>query len=116
MSLYSSFLSMGPFVLLAVTAVAFGPWGEDDDEEWSYAFLWDVALDLSVIGGGIVSVLVLGEVVLPSAVTRWGVMIAGCLSLVLLAVHMLSEVVSRYHSHRHDLAIAEPRAPDSPRS
>ena len=53
MTLYASFLSMAPFILLAVTAGTFGPWGKGDDAQWSYTFLWDVAMVLSVIGGGI---------------------------------------------------------------
>ncbi|HSK55112.1 MAG TPA: hypothetical protein VK908_07650 [Jiangellales bacterium] len=104
MSLYSSFLTLGPFIPLAVTAGAFGPWGRDDDEHWSYAFLWDVAMVLSVITGGIVSLLVLGEVVGKSTATRW-IVIAGCLSLALLAVHMLGAIYSLHRSHRRDLAV-----------
>ena len=103
MSLYSAFLSMAPFILLAVTAGAFGPWSEDDDKEWSYAFLWDVVLVLSVIAGGIVSLLVLGEVVGPNEVTQDFVVVAGCVSLALLAEHMLTTVRSRYRKHRTGL-------------
>lgn len=100
MTLYSSFLSMAPFVLLAVTAGAFGPWSADKNKEWSYAFLWDVVLVLSVITGGIVSILVLGEVVAPSDLTQDFVVVAGCVSLALLAEHMLSTVRSRYRTHK----------------
>lgn len=107
MTLYAAFLSMAPFILLAVTAGAFGPWSGDVDEEWSYAFLWDVALVLGVIAGGIVSVLVLGEVFSPSTATRWTVIVAGCLSLALLAVHMLGAVRSRYRSRRRELPVEE---------
>ena len=32
MTLYAAFLSMAPFILLAVTAGAFGPWREDVDK------------------------------------------------------------------------------------
>ena len=79
MSLYSAFLSMAPFILLAVT------WSAGDGQQWSYALLWDVVLVLSVIAGGIVSLLVLGEVVSPNEVTRDFVVVAGCVSLALLA-------------------------------
>lgn len=103
MSLYSAFLSMAPFILLAVTAGAFGPWSEGGNKEWSYAFLWDVVLVLSVITGGIVSLLVLGEVVGPNEWTQDFVVVAGCVSLALLAEHMLSTVRSRYRAHRSDL-------------
>jgi hypothetical protein len=103
MTLYSAFLSMAPFILLAVTAGAFGPWSEDDDKEWSYAFLWDVVLVLSVIAGGIVSRLVLGEVVGPNELTQDFVVVAGCVSLALLAERMLSTVRSRYRAHRSGL-------------
>jgi hypothetical protein len=100
MTLYAAFLSMAPFILLAVTAGAFGPWSADDDKEWSYAFLWDVVLVLTVITGGILSILVLGEVVSPNEVTQDTVVVAGCVSLALLAEHMLSAVRSRYRAHR----------------
>lgn len=103
MTLYSAFLSMAPFILLAVTAGAFGPSSEDDDQAWSYAFLWDVALVLSVVAGGIVSILVLGEVVSPNEVTQDFVVVAGIVSLVLLAEHMLSVVRSRYRAQGSDL-------------
>jgi hypothetical protein len=102
MTLYAAFLSMAPFILLAVTAGAFGPWSEDA-EGWSYAFLWDVVLVLSVITGGIVSLLVLGEVFGPNEFTQDFVVVAGCVSLALLAEHMLSTVRSRYRAHRRDL-------------
>jgi hypothetical protein len=102
MTLYAAFLSMAPFILLAVTAGAFGPWSEDDDQEWSYAFLWDVVLVLSVVAGGIVSLLVLGEVFGPNEFTQDFVVVAGCVSLALLAEHMLSTVRSRYRAHRSD--------------
>jgi hypothetical protein len=102
-TLYAAFLSMAPFILLAVTAGAFGPWSDDDDEEWSYTFLWDVVLVLSVITGGIVSLLVLGEVFGPNEFTQNFVVVAGCVSLALLAEHMLSSVRSRYRAHRSDL-------------
>jgi hypothetical protein len=86
-----------------VTAGAFGPWSEDADQEWSHAFLWDVVLVLSVITGGIVSILVLGEVFGPNEFTQGFVVVAGCVSLVLLAEHMLSTVRSRYCAHKSDL-------------
>lgn len=87
---------MGPFILLAVTKGAFGPW--DDRGEWRYSFLWDVLMVLGIVVGGIVSILVLGEVLAATSITRWIVVIAGCLSLALLAAHMLSEVWSLYRS------------------
>jgi hypothetical protein len=98
MTLYSAFLSMAPFILLAV-AGAFGPWSEDDGNTKSrLEFVWDVVLVLSVIGGGIVSLLVLGEVVSPSDLTQDFVVVAGCVSLALLAEHMLSTIRSRYRA------------------
>jgi hypothetical protein len=111
MTLYAAFLSMAPFILLAVTAGAFGPWSEDDDKEWSYAFLWDVVLVLSVIAGGIVSLLVLGEVFGPNEFTQDFVVVAGCVSLALLAEHMLSTVRSRYRAHKRDLTAADDDTP-----
>ena len=52
--------------------------------------LWDVGLVLSVVAGGIVSLLVLGEVVGPNEFTQDFVVVAGCVSLALLAEHILS--------------------------
>lgn len=107
MTLYASFLSMAPFILLAVTNGAFGPWGRTENQGWSYTFLWDVAMVLAVIAGGIVSVLALGEVVSPSTTTRRLVVVAGCVSLGLLATHMLWAVTSLYRSHRREPDIGE---------
>jgi hypothetical protein len=105
--LYSSFLSMAPFILLAVTAGAFGPWGRAADDGWSYTFLWDVAMVLTVIAGGILSVLVLGDVVNESDTTQDLVVVAGCVSLGLLATHVLVSVTSLYRSERRDRAGGE---------
>jgi hypothetical protein len=98
MTLYSSFLAMAPFILLAVTAGAFGPWGQTEKKGWSYTYLWDVALIIVVIAGGILSVLVLGDVLSPSDTTRRLVVVAGCVSLGLLATHMLWELTELYRS------------------
>jgi hypothetical protein len=99
MTLYAAFLSMAPFILLAVTGV-FGPGRSSGDQGWSYTFLWDVVLVLSVISGGVVSLLVLGEVVSPNDVTQDFVVVAGCVSLALLAEHVLSGVRSRYRASK----------------
>lgn len=111
MTLYSSFLSMAPFILLAVTKGAFGPWGGDHSGEWRYSYLWDVGMVLSVIAGGAVSVLVLGDVMAASSATRWLVVVAGCLSLFLLAAHLLWEVSELYRAHRRELARASAAPP-----
>jgi hypothetical protein len=111
MTLYSSFLSMAPFILLAVTQGAFGPWGRADGEKlWSYTYLWDVVMVLCVIAGGIVSLLVLGDVVSPSTTTRRLVVVAGCVSLGLLATHLLGSVSSLYRSQRRVPAAGEDRS------
>jgi hypothetical protein len=102
MTLYSSFLAMAPFILLAVTKGAFGPWGVEEGDEWRYSFLWDLGMVLSVIAGAVVSVLILGDVIAASATTRWFVIFAACLSLLLLAIHMTWEVATAYRAHRHD--------------
>ena len=99
MTLYSSFLSMAPFILLAVTQGAFGPWGRaDGDKRWSYTYLWDVVMVLCVIAGGIVSLLVLGDVVSPSTTTRRLVVVAGCVSLLVLANFKLGQIASLYRA------------------
>jgi hypothetical protein len=75
-------------------------WSADDDQEWNYAIPWDVVLVLSVITGGILSILVLGEVLGPNEVTQDTVVVAGCVSLALLAEHILSSIRSRYRAQR----------------
>jgi hypothetical protein len=100
-SLYAAFLSMAPFILLAVTGV-FGPVRSNGGQQWSYTFLWDVVLVVSVIAGGIVSLLVLGEVLTPNEFTQDFVVVAGCVSLALLAEHVLSAVRSRYRANKSD--------------
>ena len=114
MILYSSFLSMAPFILLAVTAGAFGPWSAERDQKWSYAWLWDVVLVLSVITGGIVSLLVLGDVVGPNEFTQDFVVVAGCVSLALLAEHILSSIRTRYRNGRmpDQIEMMTPGAPE----
>jgi hypothetical protein len=94
---------MAPFILLAVTAGVFGPSDRDNGKERSYSFLWDAALILTVITGGILSLLVLGEVVGDSDFTQDVVVVAGCVSLALLAEHMLWSVRSRYREHQKGL-------------
>jgi hypothetical protein len=103
MTLYAAFLSMAPFILLAVTSGAFGPSKTTDNRKWSYAFLWDVMLVFSVITGGIVSILVLGDVIGPNDVTEDVVVVAGCVSLVLLAEHMVSTIRARYRAPSRDV-------------
>ena len=83
MSLYSAFLSMAPFILLAVK------WGADDTQEWSYAALWDVVLVLSVITGGIVSTTVTVTVLAPTLLQSKSHMLTKTVSTPQLSVLLL---------------------------
>lgn len=58
----------------------------------------DVTMVLTVVAGGFVAALALGDVVPPTTTTRWAVVPAGCLSLLLLGAHMLRTVTSLYRA------------------
>lgn len=101
MELFESFLKLGPLLLLKVVAKqTFGPWGASDDGQWRFTSMWTVLVVLSVLVGGVVSMLVLSEVLPVSPATKGVVVIAGCLSLLLLAVHMLWGLAAMYRSDR----------------
>lgn len=97
MELYSSILKLAPLMLLKLLAMgAFGP-----GRHGRVALTGDVTLVISVVAGGFVAALVLGDVLPSTATTRWTVVLAGCLSLLLLAAHMLREISSLHRARPH---------------
>ena len=115
--LYSSILKLAPLMLLKLLAMgAFGPSAQGDRRGGRVALVGDVTLVVSVVVGGFVAALVLGDVLPPTATTRWAVVLAGCLSLLLLAAHMLGEIASMYKARprAHGLAAPSGKASASP--
>jgi hypothetical protein len=95
MELYSSFMKLAPLVLLKLLGSGgFGSSGRDNDERGLMAFAGDVALVVAVVVGGVLAVLVLGDVVAPTVITRGVLVVAGCLSLLVLATYTLRQVAS----------------------
>jgi len=89
LELFAAFLKLDPLLLLKVVAKQrFGPWGAGDDSQWRYVRVWTALIVLSVVAGGLVSVFVLSEVLPVASITRGIVVVAGCLSLLLLALHI----------------------------
>lgn len=62
------------------------------------ALAGDVTLVVCVVGGGFIAALVLGRVLAPTATTRGVLVVAGCLSLLVLAEYMLREIASLYRA------------------
>jgi hypothetical protein len=58
----------------------------------------DVVLMVAVVGGGVISIFVLGDVLAPTAATRGVLVVAGCLSLLVLANFKLGQVASLYRA------------------
>ncbi len=97
MELYSSFLKLAPLLLLKLLANGgFGSSEQDMDRQGRVAFAGDVVLVVGVVGGGLIATLVLGGVLSPTATTRVVLVVAGCLSLLVLAVYTLRQVASLY--------------------
>ncbi len=97
MELYSSFLKLAPILLLKVLAKGgFGPSEQDKDRRGRVEFAGDVVLTVAVVGGGLIATLVLGDVLPPTATTRGVLVVAGCLSLLVLAKYMLGQIASVY--------------------
>jgi protein-S-isoprenylcysteine O-methyltransferase Ste14 len=95
--LYSSFMKLAPLLILELLATGrFGPSGQDEDGQGRMAFAGDVVLMVAVVVGGVVSILVLGEVLPPTATTRGVLVVAGCLSLLVLANFKLGQIASLY--------------------
>jgi hypothetical protein len=62
------------------------------------AFSGDVVLMVAVVGGGFIAIFVLGGVLPATATTRGVLVVAGCLSLLVLADSKLRQVASLYRS------------------
>lgn len=99
MELYSSFLKLAPLLLLKLLATGgFGPSGQDRDGPGRVAFAGDVVLTVAVVGGGFIATLVLGDVLPATSITRWVLVVVGCLSLLVLAQYMLGQIASVYRA------------------
>jgi hypothetical protein len=99
MELYSSFMKLAPLLILKLLATGgFGPSEQDKDKQGPVAFAGDLVLMVAVVVGGIVATLVLGDVLPPTATTRWVLVVAGCLSLLVLAKYKLGQIASLYQA------------------
>jgi hypothetical protein len=102
MELYSSFIKLAPLLILKLLATgAFGASEHDQDRHGRVALAGHVMLMVAVVGGGFVSILVLGDVMPPTAATRWVLIVAGCLSLLLLANFKLGQIATLYRARPH---------------
>jgi hypothetical protein len=97
MELYSSFMKLAPLLILKLLATGrFGPSEQDEDRQGLVAFAGDVVLIVAVVVGGVVSILVLGDVLSPTATTRGVLVVAGTLSLLVLANFKLGQIATLY--------------------
>jgi hypothetical protein len=100
--LYSSFLKLAPLLLLKLLAKGgFGLWEQDQDRQGRVAFAGDVVLIVAVVVGGFIAILVLGGALPATATTRGVLVVAGCLSLLVLAKYQLGQIVSLYRVRPH---------------
>jgi hypothetical protein len=100
--LYSSFLKLAPLLLLKLLAQGgFGRSRPDRDGQGRVALAGDVALTLAVVGGGIIAIFVLGDVLPATAITRGLLVVTGCLSLLVLAKYQLRQIASLYRARPH---------------
>ena len=99
MELYSSFVKLAPLLILKLLATGrFGPSEQDKDRQGRVAFAGDVVLMVAVVVGGFIAILVLGDVLPPTATTRGVLVVAGCLSLLVLAKFKLGQIASLYRA------------------
>jgi hypothetical protein len=97
--LYTSILKLAPLMLLKLLAMgAFRPSTSGRGKLQRLVMSSDVLLVISIVAGGVVAALVLGDVMAPTDITRWAVVLAGCVSLLLLAEHMLCEIAVLYNA------------------
>jgi protein-S-isoprenylcysteine O-methyltransferase Ste14 len=102
MELYSSFLKLAPLLLLKLPSKGrFGLSQPDKPRRGRVAFAGDVLLVVAVVVGGFIAILVLGGVLPETATTRGMLVVAGCLSLLVLAEYMLRQVASLYRARPH---------------
>jgi len=74
----------------------------------AHALTVDVTRLIGVVIGGFIAALVVGDVMPPTAITRWAAVIAGCLSLPLLAAYVLREIASLHNARPHARGLANP--------
>jgi len=99
LELYSTFLKLAPLLLLKLVAKrGFGPSERDQERRGRVAFAGDVVLMVSAVVGGLVAILVLGGALPATAATRGVLVVAGCLSLVVLAEFMLRQIAALYRA------------------
>jgi hypothetical protein len=99
--LYTTFLKLAPLLLLKLLAKrGFVTSARDRERQGRVGLAADVALIVSAVGGGFIAILVLGDVLPATAATRGALVIAGCLSLLLLGEYMLGQVASLYRDRR----------------
>jgi hypothetical protein len=99
LELYSSFMKLGPLLLLKLLAtVDFGRSEQGTDRQGRVAFAGDVLLIVAVVVGGVIAILVLGDVLAPTATTRGVLVVAGCLSLLVLANFKLGQIAGLYRA------------------
>lgn len=99
MELYSSFLKLAPLVLLKLLATGgFGQGERDKDRRGWVGFAADVVVIVAVVVGGVLAIFVLGDVLAPTATTRGVLVVAACVSLLVLAKFKLSQIASIYRA------------------
>jgi hypothetical protein len=100
--LYSSFLKLAPLLLLKLPVQGvFGLSRQSRDGQGRAAFAGDVVLVVAVVVGGFIAVLVLGGVLPPTVTSRGVLVVAGCLSMLVLAAYMLRQIASLYRARPH---------------
>jgi hypothetical protein len=99
MELYSSFMKLAPLLILKLFATGrFGPSEQNWGTRARVAFVGDVVLTVAVVIGGSIAILVLGDVLRPTALTRGVLVVAGCLSLLVLANFKLGQIASLHRA------------------
>lgn len=99
MELYSAFMKLAPLLILKLLASGdFRRSGRNRGGQGPAAFAGDVVLMVAVVGGGFIAILVLGDVLSPTTTTRGVLVVAGCLSLLVLANVKLGQIASLYRS------------------
>jgi hypothetical protein len=97
--LYSSFMKLAPLLILKLLVTpGVTPSMQRVNANSRAAVVGEVALMAAVVVGGLISILVLGGVIPASAGTRWVLVVAGSMSLLVLASVKLAQVASLYRS------------------
>lgn len=108
MELYSAFMKLAPLLILKLLATSDIRRSERNrGRQGRVAVIGDVVLMVAVVGGGGIAILVLGDVLPPTAATRGVLVVAGCLSLLVLANLKLGEIASLYWSRPRAAVIGD---------